>query len=137
MSRARQTGFEHCALVSGLVTQEQLDEAWQRLRAKPSSQLEDVPIEERLAQQLVELGYLNNWQAKQLLEGRTKFTLGPYKIIDSIGRGGMGQVFKGEHSLLGRIVAVKVLPRHKSSPEAVENFLREIRALARLDHPNL
>ncbi len=137
MSRARQTGFEHCALVSGLVTQEQLDEAWQRLRAKPPSQLEEVPIEERLAQQLVELGYLNTWQAKQLLEGRTKFTLGPYKIIDSIGRGGMGQVFKGEHSLLGRVVAVKVLPRHKSSPEAVENFLREIRAQARLDHPNL
>ncbi|MGQ9504816.1 MAG: serine/threonine-protein kinase [Thermogutta sp.] len=137
MSHARQTGFEHCALVSGLLTQEQLDEAWRVLRAKPAQQLDEVPIEERLAQQLVELGYLNPWQAKQLLEGRTKFTLGTYKIVDSIGRGGMGQVFKGEHTLLGRVVAVKVLPRHKSSPQAVESFLREIRAQARLDHPNL
>jgi len=137
MSRARHTGFEHCALVSGLVTQEQLDEAWRVLRAKPAQQFDEVPIEERLAQQLVDLGYLNPWQAKQLLEGRTKFSLGPYKIVDSIGRGGMGQVFKGEHTILGRVVAVKVLPRHKSNPEAVENFLREIRAQARLDHPNL
>ena len=80
---------------------------------------------------------LNAWQAKQLLDGRTKFNLGPYLIIDSIGQGGMGQVFKAEHGKMGRIVAVKVLPRDKSTPEAVANFTREIRALARLDHPNL
>lgn len=137
MSLPGSTGFEHCALASGLVTQEQLDEAWHRLRAKGGFGLADTPLEEQLAQALVELGYLNTWQAKQLLEGRTKFTLGPYRIIDSIGRGGMGQVFKGEHMILGRIVAVKVLPRHKASPEAVENFLREIRLLAKLEHPNL
>lgn len=130
------TSFEHCALASGLVTREQLEEAWQTLRAKAGFSI-DVPLEERLAQTLVELGYINAWQAKQLLEGRTKFTLGPYRIIDSIGRGGMGQVFKGEHMILGRVVAVKVLPRHKSNPEAVQNFLREIRAQAKLDHPNL
>lgn len=137
MSVPGSTSFEHCALVSGLVTREQLEEAWQALRTKGGMGLVDIPIEERLAQVLVELGHINAWQAKQLLDGRTKFTLGPYRIIDSIGRGGMGQVFKGEHMILGRIVAVKVLPRHKSSPEAVENFLREIRAQARLDHPNL
>lgn len=137
MSRPGQTGFEQCAIASGLITQAQLNEAWALLREKGLSQYSNVPLEERLAQQLIELGYLNPWQAKQLLEGRTKFTLGPYRIIDSLGRGGMGQVFKGEHTILGRVVAVKVLPRQKSSPEAVENFMREIRAQARLDHPNL
>jgi serine/threonine protein kinase len=49
----------------------------------------------------------------------------------------MGQVFKAQHGKMGRIVAVKVLPRDKSTPEAVENFTHEIRALARLDHPKL
>ena len=80
---------------------------------------------------------LNVWQAKQLLDGRTKFNSGPYLIIDSIGQGGMGQVFKARTAADGRIVAVKVLPRHKSTPEAVANFAREIRALANLDHPKL
>ncbi|NMC21387.1 MAG: serine/threonine protein kinase [Thermogutta sp.] len=128
-----------CALASGLVTQAQLDEARAALAAGagPDFMAGAAVYEERLAQKLVELGRLNAWQAKQLLEGRTKFNLGPYRMIDSLGRGGMGQVFKGEHTVLHRVVAVKVLPRHKSSPEAVQNFLREIRAQAMLDHPNL
>ena len=83
------------------------------------------------------MGALNAWQAKQLLDGRTKFTLGPYRIVDSLGQGGMGQVFKAEHAVLGRTVAIKVLPRDKSTPEAIANFTREIQALAKLDHPQL
>ena len=46
-------------------------------------------------------------------------------------------MFKAEHSVLGRLVAIKVLPRKKSTPEAVANFTRESRAQARLDHENL
>ena len=49
----------------------------------------------------------------------------------------MGHVFKAEHKLLGRIEAIKVLPKTKSTPEAVAAFQREIRAQAQLDHPNL
>ena len=82
-------------------------------------------------------GYLNRWQVEQLKEGRTKFTLGPYRIVNAIGQGGMGHVFKAEHKLLGRIEAIKVLPKSKSTPEAVAAFQREIRAQAQLDHPNL
>jgi serine/threonine protein kinase len=83
------------------------------------------------------LGYLNRWQVEQLKEGRTKFTLGPYRIVNAIGQGGMGHVFKAEHKLLGRVEAIKVLPKSKSTPEAVAAFQREIRAQAQLDHPNL
>ena len=83
------------------------------------------------------MGRLNRWQAEQLRAGRTKFNLGPYQIIDSIGQGGMGQVFKAEHTVMGRVVAVKVLPRSRSTPEAIQNFSREIRAQAQLDHENL
>ncbi len=96
-----------------------------------------LPYDQRLADKLVELGRLNVWQAKQLLEGRSKFNLGPYWIIDYLGRGGMGQVFKAQHDVLERVVAVKVLPRGKSTPEAIANFKREIHAQAKLDHPHL
>ena len=71
---------------------------------------------------------MNRWQVEQLKEGRTKFTLGPYRIVNAIGQGGMGHVFKAEHKLLGRIEAIKVLPKSKSTPEAVAAFQREIRA---------
>ncbi len=89
------------------------------------------------AQKLLERKKLNAWQIDQLSEGRTKFTLGSYRILDSIGRGGMGHVFKGEHELLGRVEAIKVLPRRKTTPDAIAGFRHEIRAQARLDHPNL
>jgi serine/threonine protein kinase len=135
----RNTAFERHALASGLLNREQLDQARENLR--PFSGGDDrvgpPPADQPLADQLVAMGFLNAWQASQLLEGRTKFSLGPYRIIDGIGRGGMGQVFKAEHAVLGRVVAVKVLPRDKTTPEAIVNFTREIRAQARLDHENL
>jgi serine/threonine protein kinase len=49
----------------------------------------------------------------------------------------MGQVFRAEHAMMGREVAVKVLPRAKSTPDTEAAFRREIRMLGRLDHPNL
>ena len=133
------TAFERCALASGLLTREQLDAARAALGwpAYFPIGVEAADRDEELAAQVVAMQLLNRWQALQLLAGRTKFNLGPYWIVDSIGRGGMGQVFKGEHSVLGRVVAIKVLPQDKSTPEAVASFTREIRAQARLDHENL
>lgn len=97
----------------------------------------DGDHDRRLGERLVETGLLNRWQLEQLAMGRTKFTLGPYLIVDSIARGGMGHVFKAEHDMLGRTEAVKVLPRSKSTPEAIASFRNEIRSQAALDHPNL
>lgn len=135
----RATGFERSALASGLLNQEQLDQARAALRDPPAgSHASDVAVtDEKLAEKLVELEHLNLWQSKQLLEGRTRFNLGPYWMIDCIGRGGMGQVFKAEHRVLERIVAVKVLPRSMCTPASIENFHRETRVLAKLDHVNL
>jgi len=131
--------FEQCALASGLLTQQQLDEARAAVRWSEGDEpeLNAPPSDRQLADQVVERGLLNTWQVKQLLDGRTKFNLGPYLITDSIGRGGMGQVFKAQHQAIGRTVAVKVLPRDKSTPEAIDSFRREIRALSSLDHPRL
>ncbi|HVT27956.1 MAG TPA: serine/threonine-protein kinase [Lacipirellulaceae bacterium] len=128
----------NAALVSGLLSQQQIDDAVAGLAAQSTDPASTQAMnDEVLGQRLVDLGYLNRWQVEQLKEGRTKFNLGPYRIVNAIGQGGMGHVFKAEHKLLGRIEAIKVLPKSKSTPEAVAAFQREIRAQAQLDHPNL
>lgn len=132
------TVFRRSALASGLLTVEQILEAEAAIRAGAGPIGTWTVVDDAaLASKLVELGRINRWQAEQLKVGRAKFNLGPYQIIDAIGQGGMGQVFKAEHRLMGRVVAVKVLPRHRSTPDAVASFTREIRAQAQLDHPNL
>ena len=93
--------------------------------------------DEELAERLIDLDVLTSYQVAQLKEGRTKFNLGPYIIIDFIGQGGMGQVFRAVHDMMGRESAVKVLPLSRATPDAVLNFTREIRTQAQLDHPNL
>lgn len=134
-----QSVFRSAALASGLLSQQQLDDALAGLFKEQTGAAHAAePIaDELLGQRLVDLGYLNRWQVEQLKEGRTKFTLGEYRIVNAIGQGGMGHVFKAEHKLLGRIEAIKVLPKSKSTPEAIAAFQREIRAQAQLDHPNL
>src|SRR5262245_8299381 len=64
--------------------------------------------------------------------------LGPYAIVDSLGAGGMGEVYRARDTPLGREVAVKVLPeRFASYPDALARFEREARAVAALSHPNI
>ena len=131
--------FRESAMRSGLVTPEQFDQALAAIHAEPErlpTPVEEIRDEE-LAAKLIEMGLLTRYQADQLIAGRTKLNLGPYTITDWIGQGGMGQVFKAVHKMMGRECAVKVLPREKSTPEAIDSFTREIRTQAILDHPNL
>jgi len=92
-----------------------------------------------VARALVEMGILTRFQAERLLAGRTAgFHLGQYRILDQIGKGGMGRVYKAEHRTMGRVVALKVLaPDLVESERAQQLFLREVRAAARLVHPNI
>jgi serine/threonine protein kinase len=65
-------------------------------------------------------------------------SLGQFRIVERIGAGGMATVFKAYQPVLDRYVAVKVLPDyHARDPIFKERFLREARAVARLDHPNI
>ena len=64
--------------------------------------------------------------------------VGPYRIIEQLGQGGMATVFKAYHPNLDRYVAIKVLhPAFKQDPQFLERFQREARVVAKLDHPNI
>ncbi len=130
--------FRDSALQSGLITPLQLRDALTRAIqdiGKPMP-IEDID-DKQIAALLVDQGIITAYQADQLLAGRTKLKLGAYIITDWIGQGGIGQVFKAVHEMLGRECAIKVLPLNKSTPEAIANFRREIRTQAQLDHTNL
>jgi hypothetical protein len=65
-------------------------------------------------------------------------TLSHFRITDRLGEGGMGEVYRGEDTRLGRSVAVKVLPgTFVADPERLARFEREARLLASLSHPNI
>ena len=69
------------------------------------------------------------------LEGKE---IGHYKVASMIGRGGMGEVYLAEDNMLGRKVAIKVLPPSPAHSSArLERFIREARAASALNHPNI
>ena len=64
--------------------------------------------------------------------------LGPYEILSALGAGGMGEVYRGRDTRLGRDVAIKVLPTHLSDdPDLKARFEREARAISQLTHPHI
>jgi len=75
----------------------------------------------------------------RLWQGDTQLrSLGQYQLLEELGRGGMGRVYKALHTLMGRVVALKVIsPELVSDPVAVDWFLREVRASTQLNHPNI
>jgi serine/threonine protein kinase len=107
-------------------------EEWVQLQAS-FSQAED------LARELVRRGWLTPFQVDQLLHGEgQQLLLGQYLLLDRLGEGGMGEVFKARHRGLGRVVALKFIRRERlTHPEAINRFRREMRAAAQLSHPNI
>jgi formylglycine-generating enzyme required for sulfatase activity/serine/threonine protein kinase len=101
---------------------------------------EKRPVDARqLAKELFRQKRLTRFQAQALYQGKTRgLVLGEYVILDKLGRGGMGQVYKARHRVMERVVALKVLPSEATRSErAVKRFHREAKAAARLIHPNI
>jgi response regulator RpfG family c-di-GMP phosphodiesterase len=92
-----------------------------------------------LIDRLTQRNLLTEYQAGRVKAGTIYgLVLGNYRILDRVGAGGMGIVFKAEHTLLRRIVALKVLPVSRDQDtRMLRRFLAEMRAIASLQHPNI
>jgi serine/threonine-protein kinase len=93
----------------------------------------------RLANRLIEGGWLTNYQARKLFAGATRgFFLGGYRLLRPLGEGGLGKVFLAVNARSER-VAIKVLPPRKALEEenVLHRFRREMDLSRRCSHPNL
>lgn len=109
-----------------------------KMRRQLSPEQLEAPAD-ALARELVHRRKLTRFQATQILQGRGRaLTFGDYLVLDKLGEGGMGQVYKAEHRRMKRIVALKVLPPEATkSKGSVERFYKEVELAARLSHPNI
>jgi hypothetical protein len=125
----RETFFRHLQR-SRLLSEQELEEA---------ARLTDSARARRVARALVDRGLLTRYQAVRLLAGKgSRLVLGQYRILEELGRGAMGRVFKALHAPMGRVVAIKViLPNLLQGSSTLELFTREVCASAQLHHPNI
>lgn len=115
---------------SGLISQQDAEKF-----SSDSALLCDMDI----ALATVKQGKLTAFQARTILDSEQPvLLLGRYEILEEIGRGGMGVVYKARHRVMKRDVALKVLPDEVSRDAArVDRFRREVEAAARLSHTNV
>jgi serine/threonine protein kinase len=92
-----------------------------------------------IAAELVNQRKLTPYQASMLSQGQSGgLVFGEYTVLDKLGEGGMGVVYKAQHRRLKRTVALKVLsPTLTKDEHLVKRFHREVEAAARLSHPNI
>lgn len=92
-----------------------------------------------LARELINRDWLTPYQVNQLLQGNgAELVMGDYILLERLGEGGMGKVYKARHRRMGRMVALKILRSNLLNNEvAVKRFTREMRAASKLDHPNI
>jgi serine/threonine protein kinase len=94
---------------------------------------------QEVARSLVKKGWLTDFQNNLLLQGRAaELVLGEYILLEQLGEGATGKVFKARHRLMDRIVAIKIIRDElAANRDAVQRFEREIRLAAKLDHAHL
>jgi serine/threonine-protein kinase len=126
------TAFVDCLSQNNLLKTSQLEE----LRADLQQRFPDPHA---LGAEMVRRGWLTPYQVSKLVDGKgDELVLGSYILLDRLGEGGMGEVFKARHQKLDRLVALKLIRKdHLGNPDAVRRFHREIQAVAQLSHPNI
>jgi serine/threonine-protein kinase len=97
------------------------------------------PDAHALAKELVHRNWLTPYQVNKVFQGKTgDLVLGQYILLERLGEGGMGEVFKARHHLMNRIVALKLIkPELLALPQAQLRFRQEIEAAAQCVHPNI
>jgi eukaryotic-like serine/threonine-protein kinase len=119
---------------SGVLTDRQLAEIKSKVLQG------DYPFDSvELAGRLVDEEIITPYQAKKFLGNRPHgLIVGRYIILDRIGSGSMGRVYKARHPLMDRTVALKIIaPEIASNDRVVARFQREMKLVGRLDHPNV
>jgi serine/threonine protein kinase/formylglycine-generating enzyme required for sulfatase activity len=131
------------------ITTAQLTEALEKTGLLTADRIKDccetaaLPLEttlpEVVAKQLVRSGHLTRFQAQLALSGKaSSLVLGSYVVLEKIGQGGMGQVYKARHKTMKREVALKVIsPAVVKDETSRRRFQREVEAAAQLNHPNI
>ena len=122
---------------SGLVEKDRFQELVAQLEKESGGKL-PADVDE-VGRRFVAEDLISQWHCDRLLEGKYNgFFLGRYKLLGQLGSGGMSTVYLGEHVLMRRRVAIKVLPRNRVADTSyLARFHREARAAASLDHPNI
>ncbi|MBL8793122.1 MAG: protein kinase [Planctomycetia bacterium] len=92
-----------------------------------------------LARELLRLGWLTPYQLNEIFRGHAEeLVLGPYRVLERLGEGGTGKVFKARHRQLDRTAAVKLIrPELIRDAEVLGRFYREVQVLGQLTHPNI
>ncbi len=103
------------------------------------SQAKHGDVDDTVTTFLTSQGKLTEFQVGAIRQGKFKeLVIGNYVILDRLGSGGMGTVFKARHRRMKRVVAIKVMASHLTqNPMFVQRFQREVEAVARLNHPNI
>jgi serine/threonine protein kinase/DNA-binding response OmpR family regulator len=117
---------------SALLSSEEIDRALRTMSVSP-------PDGTALAGALVKSGILTDHQVQAICNRNfAELRIGNYEVVDRLGAGGMGTVFKARHRRMKRIVALKILPRSLAGDVTfVQRFQREVETIARLAHPNI
>jgi len=138
--------FAERLIAAGLLSEEDLRPFVEAVHADAPSDVAsdasaDVPSRSSkvLADLLIESERLTHFQAQMLLaEHPGPVSLDEYELLEKLGEGGMGAVYKARHRHMDRIVALKVLSdKSVDTPQALQRFQREVRASARLRHPHI
>ena len=115
------------------------DRQWEALAPEILEHLAGIMDKEILLTQLVKHRLLTAFQARRILKGEaSSLIINNYRLVDQLGAGGMGEVFKAEHLLLHRTVALKILSLESSQGRrTLKRFMVEMEAVARFQHPNI
>ncbi len=129
VKRVEYLDYDSGARIAGQDAVEGLAQLLTRLRGKP--------VSAEAVEQLAAGAETQIIQREDAAPGTGQW-IGDFEILEELGRGGMGIVYKARQGSLGRIVALKVLPPGLAGdPVAVARFKREVAALGRCDHPNV
>ncbi len=122
-----------------LATQVVLPEEWDEIPAGDRDAITRITSVEGLLTKLLGLHLLTRFQVETVRRGGIDdLILGNYRVLDVLGQGGMGTVYRAEHFQLRRQVALKVMARSTDvSPRLIHRFYGEARAVARLQHPHI